>query len=238
MSTPLGPVPVWSFSRLSNYEKCPHMVELAAIQKAPRPERDEHHPAERGTRIHTICEDYVSGKSAETCKEMGHFMEDFDVLRSEYDEGKVEVEGDWGFDIDWAQTGWWDQDVWARIKLDALRFYDDKTALVIDYKTGKKFGNEVKHTQQAQLYMVGSFMRYPELDMIETQFWYLDQNATLKKTYTRDKLSVYLKRFTERAMKLTAATKFPAKPSKMNCRFCDYGIENGTGACPFAVPSS
>ena len=77
----LGPVKQWSFSRLSNFEKCPHMVYLASVEKLKGPDRDETHPAERGTRIHGICEKYVDGTSDDTVKEMGHFMEDFELLR-------------------------------------------------------------------------------------------------------------------------------------------------------------
>jgi RecB family exonuclease len=235
--TELGPVKQWSFSRLSSFEQCPYKIYLSSVEKLKGPERDENHPAERGTKIHTNCEDYVNGKSDVMVKEMDGFKEDFEILREDFKEGKVELEGDWGFDIDWQQTGWFDKNVWARIKLDALRLIDSSTARVIDYKTGKKFGNEVKHTQQAQLYMVGAFMRIPELQMIETEFWYLDQNTKMTKIYTRDKLALYLRKFTERAMRLTSCTEFKPKPSKMNCRWCDWGVENGTGACPFAVPN-
>lgn len=235
--TELGPVKQWSFSRLSTYEKCPFTMQLSYIDGLKGPERDENHPAERGTRVHTACELFVKGEGPET-KEMKHFKPRLEELAEEYQAGNVELEGDWGYDIDWMKTGWWDEDVWARIKLDAYRRYEGNGAKVIDYKTGKKFGNEVKHTQQAQLYMVGAFMRYPEIDVIDTEFWYLDQasNNIMKKTYTRDKLGLYLKRFTERALKLTTATVFPAKPNKMNCRWCDFGPTNGTGDCPYGVP--
>lgn len=235
-SVELGPVKQWSFSRLSNFETCPMRVYLAAVKKEKQPERDADNPAERGTRIHQTCEDFVNGKG-DKLKEVDPFWEDdLETLREEYSAGTVELEGDWGFDIDWQATGWWDENVWARIKLDAFRRLDETTARVIDYKTGKKFGNEVHHTQQAQLYMVAAFMKYPEIDLIETEFFYLDQKDYMKKTYPRSKLPLYLKKFTERAMKLTTATEFPAKPTKMNCRWCDYGPENGTGACPYGVP--
>ena len=232
----LGPVKQWSFSRLSNFEKCPHMVYLSSVEKLKGPPRGDDHPAERGTRIHTVCEEYVNGKSTDTVKEMTHFMEELDHLRENYNDGKVELEGDWGYDLDWQQTGWFDKDVWARIKLDAFYQIDETTARVIDYKTGKKFGNEVKHTQQCQLYMVGSFMRYPQLDKIETELWYLDQDTYMKKTYTRNKLALYLKKFTERALRMTTCTDFKAKPTRSACRWCDFGIENGTGECQYAVP--
>lgn len=232
----LGPVPAWSFSRLVNYEKCPHMTYLASVKKVKRLAPKADCPAERGTAMHEVAENYVKRESTETIKEMGYFQEEFDLMQAAFDNGDVELEGDWGFDIDWQKTGWYDSDVWARIKLDAFWHIDDSTARVIDYKSGKKFGNEFKHTSQCQLYMVGAFMRHPELDLIQTELWYLDQKSYMKKTYTRDKLPLYLKKFTKRALAMTTATEFPAKPNKSNCRWCDYGIENGTGDCIYAVP--
>lgn len=234
----LGPCKQWSFSRLSNFEQCPKKIENAVVLKLAKPERDDSHAAERGINIHNDCEAYVKGEGPET-HEMRFFLDQMESLKQAYEAGEVSVEGDWGFDIDWQEAGWWDKNVWARIKLDAFRRFDKTTALVVDYKSGKKMGNEVKHTQQAQLYMIAAFMRYPELEIIDTDFYYLDQksNNRLKKTYTRNKLPIYLKKFTQRALKLTTATVFPAKPSKMNCRWCDYGPENGTGECPYGVPN-
>ena len=37
------------------------------------------------------------------------------------------------------------KDVWARIKLDAIVHEDETSARVIDYKTGRQFGNEIAH---------------------------------------------------------------------------------------------
>ena len=179
MSHNLGPVKQWSFSRLSNYEECPHRVYLSAVERRPGPARGEDHPAERGTRIHTACERYVKDEGP-LVKEMRRFETDFESLKEHYNDGHVQLEGDWGFDIDWQQTGWWDDNVWARIKLDAFRRYDERTAGLIDYKTGKKMGNEVKHMQQMQLYAVGAFMRYPEIEMIDAEFWYFDHGPALQ----------------------------------------------------------
>lgn len=231
----LGPVDKWSFSRLSNFEKCPYKIYQSAVLKLKGPPRDADNPAERGTRIHNVAEEYVNGTSTVFAPEMEDFREDFEALREGFDAGEVETEGDWGFDIDWQEAGWWDANVWARIKLDAFARVDPHTARVIDYKTGKKFGNEVHHIQQAQLYMVAGFLKQPDVDLIQTEFWYLDQNAKTVKTYRRNKLPLYMKKFTDRAMRLTTCTEFPAKPSKMNCRWCDFGPENGTGDCKYGV---
>jgi RecB family exonuclease len=211
-------------------------VYQAAVEKKKGPVRDADNAGERGNRVHKVAEDYVKGERDNTTKEVSKFKEDLDMLREDYKDGKVEVEGDWAFTTEWEQTGWWDKNAWARIKLDVWETLDEHTGRVIDHKTGKKFGNEVKHTQQGQLYMVAGFMRHPEITLIETEFWYLDHGLKLKKKYSRDKLPLYLKKFNKRALAMTCATEFPAKPSKMNCRWCDYGVENGTGDCPYAVP--
>ena len=40
--------------------------------------------------------------------------------------------------------------VWARIILDVICFASEEYAVVVDYKTGRKFGNEVDHARQGQ----------------------------------------------------------------------------------------
>jgi len=234
----LGPVDKWSFSRLHAFEECPYRVYLSSVkkEKGPAYDDDPDHPLTRGNREHKNCEDFVGGKTDKTTKAMNKFKPELEMLKEDFDDGKLELEGDWAFDVDWQPTGWWDDNAWARIKLDVWKLVDPTTGKVIDYKTGKKFGNEVKHTQQAQLYMVGAFLKYPEVDLIETEFLYLDHGLRMNKSYKRDKLPLYLKKFTDRALKMTTCTDFKPKPTKMNCRWCDYGPENGTGACPYGVP--
>ena len=61
----------------------------------------------------------------------------------------------------WEPTGWISPDTWARVKLDALVSETDTSARVIDYKTGKQFGNEIAHSQQALIYAIGTFFMYP-----------------------------------------------------------------------------
>ena len=74
---------------------------------------------------------------------LSKFRDDFEELRSLFADAKVELEGEWGFNTEWAPVGWMEPNTWARIKLDALVHEDESSARVIDYKTGKKFGNEI-----------------------------------------------------------------------------------------------
>ena len=210
------------------------MIKLSAVDKAPTPERDDDHPALRGEKIHLAAEQYVRGDLEDLPHTLRKFKTQFVELAEDYSQGKVILEEEWGYTKDWAPTGYFDKDVWVRLKLDALVKLDANSARVIDYKTGKKLGNEVKHMQQAQLYAVGTFLRYPEIDVIQTEFWYTDQGITTTKIYRRQQFLQYMKRFTERGIKVTTDTIFRPKPGKYTCKWCDFGKETGTDSCPFA----
>lgn len=153
---------------------------------------------------------------------LNKFTTQFEHLRNLYVDGKVELEGEWGFTIEWEKCHWMAKDVWARIKLDAIVHENDTSARVIDYKTGKQFGNEIAHGQQALTYAIGSFLRYPALQHVQTELWYLDHGTTTEQSYTRDQALMFLPKLHERAMVMTTATDFPPNPSQHNCKWCSY----------------
>lgn len=137
------------------------------------------------------------------------------------------------------KTFWYWVPTWLRLKLDALVFHDDKTATVIDFKSGRKFGNEVKHGEQCQLYQLVTFLRYPQLETVYAELWYLDQppgaNVTSVK-YTRSQGLRFRSSFERRGRKLTSCTDFPANPNRFSCKYCPYGPwEGGTGDCTVGV---
>lgn len=122
---------------------------------------------------------------------------------------------------------------WLRLKLDAIVFLSDVEAVVIDYKTGKKFGNEIGHAEQTQLYQMVSFLRYPQLEIIHTELWYLDlpgDEGITQNTFNRQQGLRFKHGFTQKGLKLTTATEFPANPSIFTCKWCPYG-RSGTGHC-------
>lgn len=123
---------------------------------------------------------------------------------------------------------------WHRCKLDAAVFWSDTEASVIDYKTGRIFGNEVKHGEQMQLYQLNTFLRYPKLEVVHTELWYLDHAETRKQTFTRPQGLRFKSNFDRRGRALTSCTTFPPNPNKFACRFCEYGPWNG-GQCQVGV---
>ena len=233
-TAPLGPVPQWSMSRLFDFESCPHAVYLTKVCKAPNPSGPA---AERGTQIHNHIEGYIQGEHADVIKEMTGFLKLYNHLRDGFAEGRVEVEGDWAFDRQWVPTAWTAPNAWGRFKLDALEHQSETSAKVVDHKTGKKFGNELKHNQQGMGYAIAAFARYPRLEYVEVQFAYLDKNDELRGGYTRAQAELLRPGLTHRADLMTTATSFEPQPSFHACRWCPHAkVQEGFDepACKWA----
>lgn len=121
---------------------------------------------------------------------------------------------------------------WLRLKLDALVRPSPHYAIVIDYKSGKKWGNELKHGEQMQLYQLVTFLRYPEIEEIDVELWYLDVDEFTQKRFTRDQGLRFLKSWDKRGNAITTATSFPPNPSTWTCKWCFYGERSGgLGVC-------
>lgn len=121
---------------------------------------------------------------------------------------------------------------WLRLKLDALIFPNKYEAIAIDYKTGRKFGNEVKHGEQLQLYQLVTFLRYPELEEVTAELWYLDQDEITQIKYRRDQGLRFQKSWDMKGSAMTMCTEFPPNPNIHSCKYCMLGPwEGATGHC-------
>lgn len=236
-------IPSWSYSKLGDFEKCKFLCWLKHDQKIPEPERPlpagkTEHANERGSRVHDAAEHYVDGTGPfinELRKfndPLSDFPDHFDKLKRLFALGKVELEGEWGMDKEWETTEW--KGAWLRLKLDALVHNGKYKAVVIDYKTGKKYGNEIKHAQQLQLYALVTFLRYPYLEEVTSELWYLDVGEITTQTFTRDQALRFKRSFDKRGSDLTSCDVWPANPNKYSCKWCAYGPA-GTGDCSVGV---
>jgi len=216
----LGDVPAWSFSSVSVYEECPYRLFIARVKKIREPQGEA---AARGEKIHQQAEDYTKGKEDGFPKEFWHrFEEELRELRRLHEAGVAEFEGEWAFTLDWTPTGWMAPDTWARIKLDAYVRESETSARVIDYKSGKRRGNEIKHNQQCLLYAIAAFMRDINLEFVTTELWYTDLGETHKKEYTREQALAFLPMFHNRGLAQTTETNFDPQPAKFTCKWCPY----------------
>jgi CRISPR/Cas system-associated exonuclease Cas4 (RecB family) len=224
-----GQIPQWSYSRLTTYEGCPKKAYYSCVKKIREPGNKY---MERGKEVHKNCEDYIRGHIEELpTAQLKDFQEGFDLLRKMYLEGSVICEGDWAFDKDWQSTGWFDSETWGRAKVDA--FVHDASvptqARVIDFKTGKYEGNQESHREQCELYGAVVLARYPEVETITTEMWYLDHNKIERYIYNRDSIKARKEKINERAIIMTTAEDFPANPSSFRCKWCYFGKER---ICP------
>lgn len=234
-------VSAWSYSTMDNFLKCKHRVFHEKILKSEKPPLvpppgKEEHPLDRGIRVHEAAELYIQGKPVELAPELQDFKEEYDKLRDFYEAGFVKVEEDWAYTEDWKTTSWFSDDAWLRMKLDALVIRGDE-AINIDHKTGRKFGNEIKFMTQAQLYQLGIFMRYPEIEHVTTEFWCVDVNELVRFEFPRKKGLKYLELYTQRGLQITTETNFAPNPSSFSCKWCPFRSEEegGSGACDYTV---
>jgi len=228
--TTSGGIRSWSYSRLLDYESCAHKAFLKIVKREPDPSGPA---AERGVQIHDAAERFVRGEG-DFIPELKHFKAEFNALRTQYKQGIVSLEGEWATTRDWQPTDWKSRDAWCRMKLDALTWRGKHDAIIVDYKTGKLFGNEVKHGEQGQLYAVGAFMRYPELEEVIVEFWYLDLNDSTSCRYTRKQGIEFAVHFHNRGARMTDATSFPPRPNMFSCRYCPFSPRAG-GQCKAGV---
>ncbi len=246
-------IKTWSHSRLGVVESCLLRAKFQYVDKIPEPERPprpdgKEHANDRGSRIHDELEQYIRGNGPLPI-EAKDFAPEMGKLRELFKKGKVIAEDMWLFDDSWQPLPHFEfpkgrkwtkaeseafAKIWCRIKLDALVFLSQKEAVVIDFKSGKRWGNEVKHAEQAQLYAVGTAIRYPKLEKITAELWYVDADEVTSMTFTRKQALRFLKGFNNRGVKITSI-ELPkgtipeheqrelGKPNQHTCRFCMYG---------------
>lgn len=236
-----GPIRSCSFTLITKFEQCPMRAFLAAGPE--RIKEPSGAAATRGVEIHQMLEDYTKSVSDALPPKLAAdpvAVARMDEARAAYAEGRAEVEDEWAFDQDWNPVPWNDSSrAWLRMKLDELIWESDTSARIRDHKTGKSFGNELKHSDQELFYTVGAFRRYPQLQFVETDMHYVDENKVkLQKRFTRSAAELLFPRVHSRALAVTTAKVFPPKPSKHNCRWCSYKTmqrDDGTPVCPYGV---
>ncbi len=235
-----------SFSRLDVFQQCPQRAKLAYIDKIPEPDRGpgpltapdgtmEWHN-DRGSRIHSLAENFINSTLVKFPPELKKFKEEFHYLRNYADNGKAILEKMWCYDDEWVPCDVKDYNlIYFRIIIDVTVFLTPEKAVIIDYKTGRKFGNEIKHGQQVQLYQLGAFLRYPDLEEITTEIWYLDQDEISTQEFTRDQGMRFLKGWDKKMKALVSEVKFLPKPNLISCRWCPYR-PGRSGDCSVGIP--
>lgn len=231
---PIKKIEAWSFSRWSDYEKCPALAKYKHIDKLKEPPNEA---MERGTAIHKMAEDYLKGKSSRLATELKLFSAEFKHLRSQKVRG---TEEQWTFRKDWTETTWNDWNgAWLRVKMDVFYINEEHNALVpIDFKTGKyREDKNAEYMLQLELYGLSSLKRFPTVDVVSPRLWYLDEGVTYPNPeqeeieYTRADEARLEKLWAARTKRMFADTTFKPTPGNA-CRFCHFRKSNN-GPCRY-----
>lgn len=219
----------WSWSQLSIYETCPLQAKFKYIDRVPEPPRKQ---AMRGDETHKMLEDFVNGK--------GKLSSEFEHFR-----GPLQDAAEWPaknrltevkemFDSNWQLTQDRNQQ-WLVIKSD-LKLRGDGFSLVVDYKTGKRFGNELKHYQQKQLYGISEVCVNPDVEEVVCEIWYLDlpKDNVWSTTFKPSSLLAAREQINRRVETMMTDKVFRHRANKETCKWCPYS-PRGNGHCPVGV---
>lgn len=230
-----------SYSRLNVFTQCKFRAKLAFVDKIPEPDRGpppkgkKEWANDRGSRVHDEAEQYVRGESDYFPKECKDFKHELNKLRDLFKQKMVITEETWYFDEEWGVIdGNTYIDIWLRIICDVTVFLSPTEAVIIDYKTGRKFGNEVSHAMQLQLYQLAAFMKYPDLETIHVEIYYFDQNELTSMTFRRSQGIRFFRGWNDKFNAMLNCVNFPPNGNIYSCKWCPYRSDR-TGDCSFGV---
>lgn len=219
----------WSYSVYTQYTKCPRSVCFEKIERVRMPDTPNEQ-MERGNRLHKEAERAVLAPKMPT---LSVDMFRFKDLLADMRKKKAVVEQQWAFTKQWLPTGWFSDDCWLRIKVDACTDVA-KVVTITDYKTGKIYPD---HRQQRSLYglgglqlvQLGAMAKGAKDAKVIAQHLYLDGGATGTETYTMKDLEPLKREWTARTREMLNDTKYPIIEGR-HCTWCRYRKSNG-GPC-------
>lgn len=224
----------WSFSRWSDYKKCPAHFKFKHLDKLKEPPN----PAmERGSAIHKLAEDYVLGVKKTLPKELSLFKDEFKALKAQ----KIKfVEENWSFTRDWQLTEWnnW-ANCWLRVKLDVAYIHPEHNVIVpIDHKTGKpRDDKNAEYELQLELYGLAALVQQPSVAAASPRLWYLDHGVVYPDPeereieFTQKDVPALKKKWETRVKPMFTDKTFKPTPGDA-CRWCHYRKSNG-GPCKY-----
>lgn len=216
----------WSFSRYTTWQQCPFKLYLTAIERLKEPKNAA---MERGIQIHKLAERFIQGSLGEVLPaELSEYEELFWELRDEFDAENVDVEQQEAVTEEWDATGYFDQDVWLRVKKDVRVVIQDGVVNIIDWKTGKKRDG---YEDQLELYAVSEPAFVDGLKRIDVSLCYLDigPDVQVDARFSVREAELLKKKWTIEGNKVTRERRWGATPNGL-CSWCHFRRDNG-GPC-------
>lgn len=218
----------WSFSQWETYNQCPAKWKFGSVLKLPR--QPPGPAAARGLEIHDSVEQYV--KHGDVSVLHGavkpKYIPIFDELRN-HENGDMHTELKLGFDVDWATCAPASTTASCIAILDAVRFADDGTAHVYEWKSGKP---KETHPDQRKLYAVASLLKFRAKKASVTTFYLEDTDVPQRTVVSENGVRNTLIPLWNGRIHQMQRDQFCAPKPSFGCNWCDFAKKKG-GPCKF-----
>jgi hypothetical protein len=205
----------WSYSLWTGMQKCPKSVKLGKIDKIATPLVDTN-AMDRGTRIHHLAEQFLKGNITGMPKELSKLGKEYRALKKAKPE-HIEEFMSLGRNFKRVKDGF--RDGWFTLKADAMLKPRKGIAISIDHKTGRFYPS---HQEQAELSAIVQMKFYPDADMYESEFFYVDSGEVVPYIFKPKYLKKREEFWMAEGEKIMAETKFMPTPSQDACKWCAY----------------
>lgn len=220
----------WSFSQWETYNACPAKWKFGSVLKLPR--QPPGPAAARGLEIHASVEEYCKTGQASVLHGAikSKYIPIFDELRN-HENGDSYQEQKLAFDTDWAVCAPTSKTAACIAILDAVRFANDGTAHVYEWKSGKP---KDTHPDQRKLYAVASLLKYKASKAIVTTY-YLEDTEVPQRTAVSESgvMTKLIPLWNDRIHQMQRDEFCVPKPS-FGCNWCDFAKKKG-GPCRFGT---
>lgn len=216
------PLTAWSYSRWDKHNTCPLMFKLEVLDGR---KEEENAAMARGQIMHKAATAYLIepyDEARPVPKEMGKATA-FIKEVAQFD-NKV-VEQQWGYDRHWKPTAWFGDGTWLRSVLDVGILYDDLTAELIDWKSGKPRGT---HEDQMELFAISLMQRYPVATHVTTRLVYTDFVHEEFGEYPRTDLPKMIAKWEDKVRPMFEDTTYLPRPGE-KCKFCQFSRSRTNG---------
>lgn len=211
----------WSYSALSTWKGCPAQYKYSYIDRLP----DVAGPAaERGTRLHSLCEDVVNGK-------LPHIPNDLRKIGLrllDFQQRKANTEAVWLLDKEWKPAD--NEGAWIKGIID-VHYVQDDVLHVVDYKSGQMYP---EHVEQLELYAVMGMYLYPDVKRAEYSALYIDDGCHgAVGGVIRPMVDRLRDKWQASAEEMYNDQTFDPRPGRA-CRWCAYKKSKG-GPCAVGI---
>jgi hypothetical protein len=177
----MKPAP-WSFSALDDFVNCPRAYHEKRVLKNYKEEKSPQ--MIWGEYVHKEFENRQINPGYKLPLELeGH--EPYMKLLEDRSGDQLYVEQKVAFNKQAQPCAFFAQDVWCRIIIDFIKIHEN-SAKIVDYKTGKP------HTKfkQLQLAALHTFALYPEVDLVNAEFYWTKTMTKTKKIWSRTDIPI------------------------------------------------